>query len=124
MKIKKLIYLFIIISICLSSNFSLADSGAEKKVFNKCKACHSVDKEKNKVGPHLVGIFGRKAAVIESFKYSDALKNSNIIWNEESLKAYIANPKKFVPGTKMSFRGLKKENQILDLLEYLKETTN
>ncbi len=124
MKIKKLIYLFIIISICLSSNFSLADSGAGKKVFNKCKACHSVDKEKNKVGPHLVGIFGRKAAVIESFKYSDALKNSNIIWNEESLKAYIANPKKYVPGTKMSFNGLKKENQILDLLEYLKEATN
>ena len=124
MQIKKLIYLFIIISICLSSNFSLADSGAGKNVFNKCKACHFVDKEKNKVGPHLVGIFGRKAAVIESFKYSDALKNSNIIWNEESLKGYIANPKKYVPGTRMSFNGLKKENQILDLLEYLKEATN
>jgi cytochrome c len=124
MKINKLIYLFIIISICLSSKFSLADAGAGKKVFNKCKACHSVDKEKNKVGPHLVKIFGRKAAVIDGFKYSDALKNSNIIWNEESLKAYIANPKKYVPGTKMSFGGLKKENQILDLLEYLKETTN
>ena len=92
-------------------------------MFNKCKACHSVDKEKNKVGPHLVKIFGRKAAVIEDFKYSDALKNSNIIWNEESLKAYIANPKKYVPGTKMSFPGLKKENQVLDLLEYLKEAT-
>jgi cytochrome c len=71
----------------------------------------------------LVKIFGRKAAVIEGFKYSNALKSSNIIWDEETLSAYIANPKKYVPGTKMSFRGLKKENQILDLLEYLKETT-
>jgi cytochrome c len=101
----------------------LADVNAGKKIFNKCKACHSVDKEKNKVGPHLVKIFGRNAAVIEGFKYSNALKSSNIIWDEETLSAYIANPKKYVPGTKMSFRGLKKENQILDLLEYLKETT-
>jgi len=52
------------------------------------------------------------------------LKNSNIIWDEETLKAYIANTKKYVPGTKMSFFGLKKENQILDLIEYLKEATN
>jgi len=124
MKINKLIYLFIFISIFLSSNFSLADAVVGKKIFNKCKACHSVDKEKNKVGPHLVKIFGRKAAVIEGFKYSDALKKSNIIWNEETLKEYISNPKKYVPGTRMSFPGLKKENQILDLLEYLKETRN
>jgi len=123
MKINNLIYSLIFLSFLINSNISLADVGAGKKIFNKCKACHSVDKEKNKVGPHLVKIFGRKAAVVESFKYSNALKSSNIIWNEETLKAYIANPKKYVPGTKMSFRGLKKENQILDLLEYLKETT-
>jgi len=123
MKINNLIYSLIFLSFLLNSNTSLADVGAGKKIFNKCKTCHSVDKEKNKVGPHLVKIFGRNAAVIEGFKYSNALKSSNIIWDEETLSAYIANPKKYVPGTKMSFRGLKKENQILDLLEYLKETT-
>ena len=123
MKINNLIYSLIFLSFLLNSNTSLADVGAGKKIFNKCKACHSVDKEKNKVGPHLVKIFGRNAAVIEGFKYSNALKSSNIIWDEETLSAYIANPKKYVPGTKMSFPGLKKENQVLDLLEYLKETT-
>ena len=123
MKVNNLIYSLIFLSFLLNSNTSLADVGAGKKIFNKCKACHSVDKEKNKVGPHLVKIFGRKAAVVESFKYSNALKSSNIIWDEKTLNAYIANPKKYVPGTKMSFPGLKKENQILDLLEYLKETT-
>jgi len=124
MKINNLIYSLIFLSFLLISNISFADVEAGKKIFNKCKACHFIDKEKNKVGPHLVKIFGRKAATIEGFKYSNALKNSNIIWDEETLKAYIANPKKYVPGTKMSFFGLKKENQILDLIEYLKEATN
>ncbi len=92
-----------------------------KKVFNKCKACHFVTKEKNKVGPHLVGIFGRKAGTVEGFKYSKAMKESGIEWSPETLAAYLKKPKKYVPGTKMVFAGLKKEKQIANLIAYLEE---
>ena len=71
-------------------NFSIADIESGKKVFNKCKSCHSIKQEKNKLGPHLVKIFGRKAGSIENFKYSSALKDSGIIWSEETLKGYLA----------------------------------
>ena len=68
-----------------------------KKVFNKCKACHFVDKDKNKVGPHLIGIFGRSAASVEGFKYSDSMKESGIVWDEATMDEYLANPKAMVP---------------------------
>ena len=100
-----------------------ADLKKGKKVFNKCKACHVVNKEKNKVGPHLVGIFGRKAGAVEGFKYSKAMKESGIEWSAETLTEYLRKPKKYVPGTKMVFAGLKKEKQIKNLLAYLEDAT-
>ncbi len=99
------------------------DPAAGKKVFNKCKACHFADKEKNKVGPYLKGVVGRKAAAVEGFKYSEAMKAKaaeGLVWTEENLKAYLAAPKKFVPGNKMAFVGLKKEKDIADVIAYLK----
>ncbi len=99
------------------------DPAAGKKVFNKCKACHFVDKEKNKVGPYLKGVVGRKAASVEGFKYSEAMKAKaaeGLVWTEENLKAYLAAPKKFVPGNKMAFAGLKKDKDIADVIAYLK----
>ncbi len=99
------------------------DPAAGKKVFNKCKACHFADKEKNKVGPYLKGVMGRKAAAVESFKYSEAMKAKGaegLVWTEENLKAYLAAPKKFVPGNKMAFAGLKKDKDIADVIAYLK----
>ena len=95
-----------------------------KKVVNKCKSCHSIKQEKNKLGPHLVKIFGRKAGSIENFKYSSALKDSGIIWSEETLKGYLANPRKYIPGTKMSFAGIKNTDQLNHLIEYLKKDSN
>ncbi len=97
------------------------DSAAGKKVFNKCKACHAIGK--NKIGPDLTGLIGRPAASIEGYKYSKAMKASGITWTEENLAQFLTKPKKFVPKTKMSFGGLKKEKQIEDLLAYLKEAT-
>lgn len=79
---------------------------------------------KNKLGPHLVKIFGRKAGSIENFKYSSALKDSGIIWSEETLKGYLANPRKYIPGTKMSFAGIKNTDQLNHLIEYLKKDSN
>src|SRR4051812_12614801 len=78
-----------------------ADADAGKTVFNKCKACHQVDK--NGVGPHLGGVFGRKAASVPDYNYSDALKKSGITWDEASLDKWLQGPSKDVPGTKMIF---------------------
>ncbi len=99
------------------------DAVKGKKVFKKCKACHVADKEKNKVGPHLVGLFGRAAGSVEGYKYSKAMKAKAAEignWDEEHVMAYIANPKKYLGGkSKMTFK-LKKEQQRKDVVAYLK----
>lgn len=103
---------------------SAADPSKGQKVFKKCKACHTVgENAKNKVGPHLNGIAGRVAGSVDGYKYSKAMKSKgaeNLIWDNNALAAYLSAPKKFVPGTKMSFRGLKKQTDIDDLIAYLK----
>ena len=96
------------------------DAAHGEKVFNQCKACHAVDEAKNKVGPHLVGVFGREAGSVEGFKYSDAMKESGITWNEETIAAYLADPRGYIKGNRMAFAGLKKEEDITDLIAYLK----
>lgn len=103
--------------------FAEGDAKAGKRVFNKCKACHVVDKEKNRVGPHLVGLYGRTAGTVEGFKYSDAMIEHGVEWNDETLAEYLAAPKKVVKGTKMAFAGLRKEKDIANILAYLKEET-
>lgn len=104
---------------------ALADGDAKKgkRVFNKCRTCHNVDKEKNKIGPHLVGLFGRHAGSVEDFNYSDAMKNADVVWSEETLEEYLKDPKAFVPGNKMVFSGIRRESQLEDLLAYLEEAT-
>ena len=102
---------------------ALADGDVKKgkRVFIKCKTCHVIDKEQNRIGPHLVGLFGRKAGSVKGFKYSSAMAKSGIVWDEKTLDAYITNPKKFMPGNKMPFAGLKKHEQREDLIAYLKQ---
>ena len=97
------------------------DPAAGAKVFNKCRACHVVDQDKNRVGPYLHGVIGRPAGTAEGFKYSDAMKDSGIVWSEETIAEYIADPKAYVPGNRMAFPGLKKQEDIKNLLAYLKE---
>jgi cytochrome c len=99
------------------------DPAAGQKVFNKCKTCHEVDQAKNKVGPNLVGLFGRKSGSVADFKYSDAMKNANIVWSETTLADYMKQPKEFIPGNKMVFVGLKSDQEIADLIAYLKQAT-
>ena len=97
------------------------DIKAGEKVFKKCKACHVVGEEKNKTGPHLVNIIGRPAAAVESYtKYSTALKDSGLIWDEETLDGYLKKPRNFLKGTKMAFGGLKKEKDRQNVIAYLK----
>ena len=103
--------------------FAQGDPEKGEKVFNRCKACHVVDKEQNRVGPHLVGIIGRPAGSVEGFKYSDALKGWGKTWDEETLAAYLKDPKGYIPGNKMAFAGLKKEEEVADVIAYLKQAT-
>lgn len=97
------------------------DPAAGAKVFNKCKACHVLDEEKNRVGPYLHGVFGRTAGSVEGFKYSSAMKESGIVWSDETITEYVSDPKGFVPGNRMAFPGLKKPEDIANLLAYLHE---
>ena len=90
-----------------------------KKVFKRCKSCHSFTK--NKLGPSLGNIIDQKAGIVEGFKYSKAMKNSDIIWNACTLDGFLKKPKKYIKGTKMRFAGLKKKSHRDALIEYLKE---
>ncbi len=97
------------------------DAEAGAKVFNQCRACHQVgETAKNLIGPKLNGLFGRPAGSIEGFKYSDANKNSGITWSEAVFAEYIRDPKAKVPGTKMVYAGLKIDQQVADLIAFLK----
>ena len=100
-----------------------AEEGAE--VFKKCRACHDVGPDaKNKVGPLLNGIIGRKAGTIEGFAYSDANKTAGgggLVWTEDVLFKYLENPLTFMKGTKMAFAGLKDPQDRKDLIAYLKK---
>lgn len=95
------------------------DATKGERVFNKCKACHELAQEKNKIGPHLVGVAGRPSASVEGFNYSDAMKQANLVWDDETLAQYLANPRGFIPGNKMAFAGLRNEQEIADLLAFL-----
>ncbi len=115
--------LALVTATALMSGAALAagDAAKGKKVYNKCKACHSLKAGKNKIGPSLHGIIGQASASVDGFKYSKAMKGANLTWDEETLQKYLTKPKKFLPGTKMAFPGLKKEKQRDDVIAYLKE---
>jgi cytochrome c len=97
-----------------------AESGAT--VFKRCMACHTVGPDaKNGVGPVLNGVVGRAAGVYPGYSYSAANKNSGLIWDEATLATYLHAPRKLVPGTKMTFAGLSKDQDIADVIAYLKQ---
>ena len=98
------------------------DLAAGKTSFNKCLACHAIGEgAKNKVGPQLNGIDGRKSGTAPDYAYSDANKNSGITWNEAQFKEYIKDPKAKIPGTKMAFAGIKSENEINSLWLFISQ---
>ncbi len=95
------------------------DPALGKTQFNKCAACHSIKAGENKIGPSLHGIVGRPAHSVEGFSYSEPMKNYNVTWDPATLDHYLADPRGTVPGTKMIFVGLKKEDERTNLIAYL-----
>src|SRR5476649_2420890 len=120
MKKPTLSALVVILSQVAASAALAQDAAAGKTSFNKCLACHAIgDGAKNKVGPELNGLNGRKSGTAADYSYSDANKNSGITWNEAEFKDYIKDPKAKIPGTKMAFAGVKNEKEVNDLWAFL-----
>ncbi|EDU48534.1 Cytochrome c2 [Pyrenophora tritici-repentis] len=90
----------------------------------RCAQCHTLKEgEGNKIGPNLHGLWGRKTGQVEGYSYTDANKQKGITWDDSTLYEYLENPKKYIPGTKMAFGGLKKPKDRNDLIHFLKEET-
>src|SRR5260221_13425167 len=93
------------------------DPEAGQAAFGKCKICHTLEAGgRNTVGPNLHGIFGRKAGSVDNFAYSEAIKQSGIVWDDDKLAKYLRDPKDLVPDGKMAFPGIKDDKQIAELL--------
>jgi cytochrome c len=111
-----------VVILAATGSASAQDLAAGENSFKKCLPCHSVGADaKNKVGPVLNGLEGRKSGSIEGYSYTDANKNSGITWNEDTFKEYITDPRAKIPGTKMVFAGIKSENEKAALWAYLKQ---
>ena len=120
MKTKTLAALIVLTASAAASSALAQDADAGKTSFNKCMACHAIGEgAKNKVGPVLNGLDGRKSGTVEGYSYSDANKNSGITWNKETFLEYIKDPKGKIPGTKMVFAGIKKEDEANALWAYI-----
>jgi cytochrome c len=95
-----------------------ADAEHGKQLFQACAACHT--DRPDALGPSLKGVVGRRSAALEEFRYSNPMKRANLIWDEENLRAYIANPQAKVPGNRMPFAGLHESKDVDDVITYLK----
>ncbi len=113
----------VLMGLSVGQAFAAGDPAAGKRVFNKCKACHSLVAGKKKIGPSLHAVFGRKAGTAKGFNFSGAMQKSGIDWTPETLSKYIENPRKTIPGNRMPFPGISSKAQRDDLMAYLLEAT-
>ncbi len=101
------------------TNDDSADAAKGRRLFGRCMACHTVQEDRNLSGPSLYGIIGRTAGSVEGFRYSDANKESGVVWTEETMSAFLENPQNFMPGTRMIFPGVPSEQDRRDIIAYL-----
>jgi len=92
-----------------------------EQIYHRCQGCHSIDT--NRVGPRHAGLFGRRAGSLDDYNYSDAMRDSGVLWNEGTLDQFLTAPRKFIPGTKMPFAGIPDPEERADLIAYLKKAT-
>ncbi|HZK88748.1 MAG TPA: c-type cytochrome [Stellaceae bacterium] len=113
----------LLVTAVLASAAARADEPGTAEL-QKCKICHALDAAGgNRVGPDLHGVFGRKAGTAAGFAFSDAMKDSGIIWDDETLAKFLRDPKGSLPGNRMSFPGIQNEATLRDLLQQLKQAT-
>ncbi len=98
--------------------FASADPAAGEKLFKQCAACHKVNGE-NATGPHLNGVIGRDVGTVADFQYSSAMAGHGGVWEPAEVSQFIANPKGYVPGTKMGYAGMKKIEDRANVISYL-----
>lgn len=113
------VVLALILAAMATGSAMAADVEAGKTAFKKCALCHTTAAGKNKIGPSLLGIVGRKSATLENFNYSEAMKKFDHTWDEGTLDEYLADPRATVPGTKMIFPGIKDKAERDDVIAYL-----
>jgi cytochrome c len=114
------------LSVAVAGSAAAQDAANGEKLFKRCAACHVVNAPTNRVGPSLQGVFGRTAGSVEGFKYSEAMKakgQEGLVWNAETIGAYLENPKAYIPKNKMAFPGLKKPEERADVIAYLESAT-
>ena len=105
-----------------SSASAAGAAAAGESKFKVCRICHQVgESARNFVGPELNGLVGRKAGTVPGYNYSDANRNSGVIWDEATLARYLHSPREIVPGTKMAFPGMSQEDDVQDVIAYLKQ---
>ncbi len=114
---------FVLAPATASAKAHEGDPEKGKRMFLMCAGCHSLKPGEIRAGPSLAGLLGRKAGSVPGFRYSKALKNAPVIWDEKTLDAWLANPRKLIPGNRMPFRGLRKEEHRADVIAFLKEAT-
>jgi cytochrome c len=103
----------------LIAALATGDPKAGEAVYSRCLGCHSL--EVNRTGPKHCGLFGRRAGSAPGFEYSPAMKNSKLVWNEQTLERFLADPPKTVPGTAMTYAGVADAKERADLIAYLKQ---
>jgi cytochrome c len=110
----------IIVLACANLAHAAGDAQAGEAIFKKsCAVCHTTDAGKNKIGPSLHGVIGRHSASLTDYSYSDAMKKADRTWDDQTLDAYLTNPRELVPGTKMIFVGLKNEEDRKNVIAFL-----
>lgn len=113
--------LFVLPAVSISVHANDLEAG--RKLFAQCRACHELEAGRNKVGPSLHGMFGRKSGTLPGFKFSPAMIKAEIVWDETTLADYLADPTGYIVGNRMAFPGLKDPKQRADIIAFLREAT-